>query len=202
VELGDLLRREERFEEAVTVYTQAIERVGTPDARHWALFFGRGVSNERTERWPQAEADFLKALELSPEQPFVLNYLGYSWVDQGINVERAKDLIERAVAQRPKDGYIIDSLGWVHYRLGEYNEAVTTLERAIRETPDDPTINDHLGDAYWMVGRRLEARFQWERALDLSKDADLSASLQKKLDTGLTTPTPVSSKTAAGKKVP
>ncbi|MCF8502422.1 MAG: tetratricopeptide repeat protein, partial [Rhodospirillum sp.] len=150
VELGDMLRREERFEEAEAVYTRAIERVGTPDGRHWALFFGRGVSNERTQRWPQAESDFLKALDLSPDQPFVLNYLGYSWVDKGINVERAKNLIERAVALRPKDGYIIDSLGWVHYRLGEYDEAVTTLERAIRETPDDPTINDHLGDAYWM----------------------------------------------------
>jgi tetratricopeptide (TPR) repeat protein len=200
VELGDLLRREERFEEAEKAYTKAIDRLGTPDVRHWTLFFGRGVSYERSQRWAEAEADFLKALDLSPEQPFVLNYLGYSWVDQGINVERAKDLIERAVAQRPKDGYIIDSLGWVHYRLGEYDEAVRVLERAIRETPDDPTINDHLGDAYWMVGRRLEARYQWDRALGLSDEAELSAAIQKKLDTGLAPPAPVTPKTAESKK--
>ncbi|MBK1664875.1 hypothetical protein CKO38_08950 [Rhodospirillum rubrum] len=191
IEKGDLLRQDQRFADAATAYSAAIARMGAPDPRHWAVYFGRGVAYERTDRWPLAEQDFQTALRLNPDQPFVLNYLGYSWLDNGINVDQAKQLIERAVAQRPKDGYIIDSLGWAHFRLGEYAEAVGILERAIHETPDDATINDHLGDAYWMVGRRLEARYQWERALSLADEADLSASIQKKLDTGLSPPRPV-----------
>lgn len=185
IDLGDVLRRKERFREAAEAYTEALDRLGPPRPRHWPVLFGRGVAYERLKEWPKAEADFQTALVLSPDQPFVLNYLGYSWVDQGINIEAAKQMIETAVAQRPKDGYIIDSLGWAHFRLGEFEKAVDVLEGAVRESPDDATINDHLGDAYWRVGRRLEARYQWRRALGLSEDPDLSQAIKTKLADGL-----------------
>ncbi|GEO82503.1 tetratricopeptide repeat protein [Pararhodospirillum oryzae] len=191
IDLGDLLRQEERFPEAVAAYTRGLARLSPVDSRHWTVFFGRGVALERSDRWPEAERDFKRALELSPQQPYVLNYLGYSWVDKGENIDEAKRMIERAVTLRPKDGYIIDSLGWAHYRLGEYDQAVKWLERAIREAPEDPTINDHLGDAYWVVGRKREARFQWERTLTLSAEPALAEAVRQKLDHGLTPPEPV-----------
>ena len=130
---------------------------------------------------PEAEADLKKALELSPDQPLVLNYLGYSWVDQGIHLEPALDMIEKAVAAAPNDGYIIDSLGWAYYRLGNMPAAVEHLERAVELRPDDPIINDHLGDAYWRVGRRLEASFQWNHAKAMDPEPQLLADVEKKL---------------------
>ena len=132
----------------------------------------------------------LSIAELQPDQPYVLNYLGYSWIDQGINLDRGMDMIRRAVEQRPNDGYIVDSLGWAHYRLGNYDKAAEHLERAVELRPVDPTINDHLGDAYWKVGRVLEARFQWKRAQGLKPDAELASQLEKKLKDGLTASAP------------
>ena len=178
--LADLLRVTSRFEEAVRAYDQAFERIeGEPD---WGLLYTRGIALERAKRWDRAEQDFLSALEASPDQPLVLNYLGYSWVEQGVQLERARKMIETAVEKRPRDGYITDSLGWVLYRLGDYDEAVVHLERAVALEPGDPVINDHLGDAYWIVGRRLEARFQWLRALSLEPEPDVEAIIRRKLD--------------------
>lgn len=185
IALGDLLRSEERFAEAVQEYDRAIERLGAPEPRHWALFYARGIAHERSKQWGKAEADLLKALELKPDDPLVLNYLGYSWVEQGVNMERARAMIERAVKQRPNDGYIVDSLGWVLYRMGLYREAVVQLERAVELRPEDPTINDHLGDAYWKTGRHAEARFQWRRALSLKPDAEQVPIIESKLASGL-----------------
>lgn len=185
VRLGDLYRGREAWEAAIAAYDQAMDRVGEPEPRHWSLFYSRGIALERNKRWADAEADFLKALELRPNQPYVLNYLGYSWVDQGINLDRARTLIEKAVELRPNDGYIVDSLGWALYRMGEFTSAVEALERAVELRPTDPTINDHLGDAYWRVGRRAEARFQWRRALGFDPDAELEPVIQKKLRQGL-----------------
>jgi Flp pilus assembly protein TadD len=185
VELADLARSDEEYARAETAYSKAIARIKTPQAEDWTLFYARGITYERTKRWPQAEADFLHALKLQPDQPYVLNYLGYSWVDQGINLDRAKSMLNRAVELRPNDGYIVDSLGWVYYRLGEYKNAVERLERAVELEPGDPTINDHLGDAYWRVGREREARFQWKRALSLNPDKDAVASIEQKLRSGL-----------------
>ena len=185
VELADLARRDEDYARAEVAYSQAIARIKQPQPEHWTLFYARGITYERTKRWPQAEADFLHALELSPEQPYVLNYLGYSWVDKGINLDRAKGMLNRAVELRPNDGYIVDSLGWVYFRLGEFNNAVDRLERAVELEPGDPTINDHLGDAYWRVGREREARFQWKRALSLNPDQDAIAEIEQKLRSGL-----------------
>ena len=185
VALGDLLRGEDRFAEAETAYTRAIQRLPMIDRQHWRLLYARGITYERTKRWPQAEADLLKALELEPDQPFILNYLGYSWVDQGLNLDRAKAMLHRAVELRPDDGYIVDSLGWAYFRLGENDKAVTYLERAVELEPGDPVVNDHLGDAYWRVGRTREARFQWQRSLVFDPEPELVTQIQDKLANGL-----------------
>jgi tetratricopeptide (TPR) repeat protein len=185
VQLGDLLRHDERYGDSEAAYSRAIERIGEPRREHWTLFYARGIAYERTKKWPQAETDFLHALELEPEQPFVLNYLGYSWVDMGMHLDRAKGMLYRAVELRPDDGFIVDSLGWVHYRLGEYDLAVEQLERAVELEPGDPVINDHLGDAYWRVGRQREARYQWRRALSLEPEEDTVADIEEKLRQGL-----------------
>lgn len=186
--LADILRIEERYQEAVEAYDIAYDRVG--GAADWRLYYTRGIALERAKVWDRAEKDFLTALDLEPDQPLVLNYLGYSWVEQGIQLERAKAMIETAVAKRPEDGYITDSLGWVLYRLGDYQAAVGHLERAVELEPGDPVINDHLGDAYWIVGRKNEARFQWIRALSLEPDAEDAAEIRMKLE-GQKEPTPL-----------
>ncbi|MBV6658124.1 MAG: tetratricopeptide repeat protein, partial [Devosiaceae bacterium] len=186
--LGTVLRIRREFEQASDVYTQGIETLDEPRPEHWRLFYQRAITYERTDRWPLAEADFLKALELQPEQPDVMNYLAYTWVDRGENLERSVDMLERSVELRPDSGYIVDSLGWVYFRLGRFEEAVQQLERAVILDPTQAVIHDHLGDAYWMVGRRLEARFQWSHARDLEdpfNEIDREA-IQRKLQRGLT----------------
>lgn len=185
VALGDLLRRRERFAEAERAYDRAIRRLDEITVAHWPLLYSRGITRERTDRWPEAERDFLRALELEPDQPLVLNYLGYSWVDQGMNLVEAEDMLRRAVDLRPDDGYIVDSLGWAYFRLERFDEAVRYLERAVELRPDDPVINDHLGDAYWRVGRVREARFQWQRALTFEPEDDEVALIERKLQRGL-----------------
>lgn len=182
---GDILRRQERYAEAEQAYDGALDRVAEIAHGYWPLLYSRGISRERIGRWPEAEADFLKALELEPEQPLVLNYLGYSWVDKGLNLTEAEAMLRRAVELRPDDGYIVDSLGWAYFRLGRIAEAVDYLERAVELRPDDPVINDHLGDAYWRIGREREARFQWRRALTFEPEADQVALIERKLERGL-----------------
>jgi tetratricopeptide (TPR) repeat protein len=188
-QLGDLLRSHKRYGEAAGAYDEAIRRLkeaGQPE--RWALFYSRGVALERSGRWPEAEADLQHALELKPEQPLVLNYLGYSWIDKGQRLPQALKMIEKAVELRPEDGYIVDSLGWAHYRLGEYASAVEYLEKATELVPSDPTINDHLGDAYWQTGRPTEARYQWKRALQFGPEKDDIKPIEAKLDRGLGPP--------------
>jgi tetratricopeptide (TPR) repeat protein len=183
--LGDVLREQERFAEAAEVYAEAIALEEAEGRADWTLYYQRGIAHERAGNWPAAEADFLRALELEPDQPLVLNYLGYSWVEQRRNFDEARRMIERAVEQRPEDGYITDSLGWVLYRMGDFDGAVTWLEKAVELAPVDPVLNDHLGDALWQVGRRLEAEFQWRRARSLSPEpADLER-IKRKLAVGL-----------------
>jgi tetratricopeptide (TPR) repeat protein len=183
--LGDQLRRMELWEEAAQAYSAAIDGMAAEDRESWTLFYQRGVAHERAGEWEQAEDDFQTALALEPEQPLVLNYLGYSWVEMGRNLDEARDMIERAVALRPEDGYITDSLGWVLYRLGDYEGAVEQLEQAVELTPTDPVINDHLGDAYWRVGRRLEAEFQWRRARSFEPEPEALERIRRKLEVGL-----------------
>jgi tetratricopeptide (TPR) repeat protein len=186
IQLGDILRNKKRFDEAAAAYNQAIERAaanGQPD--RWALFYDRGVSYERAGQWDKAEPDLEHALELKPDQPLILNYLGYSWVDKGEKLDQGLKMIEKAVELRPEDGYIVDSLGWAHYRMGDYTSAVEYLERAVELVPSDSTINNHLGDAYWRVGRLTEARYQWKRALQFEPDKEDIPSIEAKLDHGL-----------------
>jgi len=185
VALGDILRSRKRFAEAVAAYDGAIARTPDPRARDWHLFYSRGVALERSGSWPRAEADLKRALELQPEQPLVLNYLGYSWIDKGENLQDALGMVKLAVQLRPDDGYIVDSLGWAYFRLGDYDQASHYLERAIELLPEDPTINDHLGDAYWRTGRAGEARYQWQRALQFQPEADEAKGIQAKLTHGL-----------------
>jgi len=183
--LGNLLRNKERFAAAVDAYDRAVKRVAVPERRHWSLFYFRGIALERLSDWDRAEKDFLKALDLEPEQPFVMNYLAYTWVEKKMNLDKAKGMLARAVELRPDDGFIVDSLGWVHYRLGEYRDGVKYLERAVELRSQDPVINDHLGDAYWRVGRHQEARFQWRRALSLDPEDDVAAEIRIKIERGL-----------------
>ena len=183
--LGDALGMQKRYEEAAAAYDGAIGRIAAVEKRHWRLFYARGIAFERMGAWPRAEADFLHALELEPDQPLVLNYLGYSWIEQRHNLEEAKAMIEKAVALRPDNGYIVDSLGWAAYRLGAYEEAVRQLEKAVELQAGDPIINDHLGDAYWRVGRLNEARFQWQRVLTLEPEDELAGQIRSKLTDGL-----------------
>lgn len=185
IAVGDLLRREERFGEAVAEYTAALKLRPAEAEENWAIYYTRGISYERTKDWNAAEKDFKKALEIKPGEPSVLNYLGYSYLDRGVNLKEARRLIEMAYTKRPDDGYIIDSLGWMLFILGEYDKAVTHLEKAVEAAPADATINEHFGDALWKVGRRTEARYQWQRALTLDVEEAQRASIAKKLEQGL-----------------
>jgi tetratricopeptide (TPR) repeat protein len=183
--LGNILRARKRFAECGNVYSKAIDSKQRADKSDWVVYYFRGICYERSKQWPKAEIDMKKALELQPDQPLVLNYLGYSWVDQGIHLDEGMRMIRRAVEQRADDGYIVDSLGWAYYRMGNYENAVKYLEQAVELKPEDPTINDHLGDAYWRVGRKLEATFQWAHARDLNPEPDDLVKIQEKLKTGL-----------------
>lgn len=192
VTLGDVLRRHKRYGEAAEAYGDALARAGgSKEPRNWSLFYARGIAYERARQWSKAEPDMLEALRLQPDQPDVLNYLGYTWVDQGLNVEKGRKLIERAVELRPNDGAIVDSLGWALYRMGEFQAAVKYLERASELKPEDPTINEHLGDAFWQVGRDAEARYQWQRALGLDPEPEQIEPLKAKVSTGRLPATPV-----------
>lgn len=184
--LGRIYSQHEKYLPAAMLLDKAIPLINPVKPSHWSLFYRRGIALERTKQWEKAEADFKKALELSPNQADVLNYLGYSWVDKGIHLEEGLGMIRKAVELRPNSGFIIDSLGWAYYSLERYEEAVTELEKAIAFVPTDPVLNDHLGDAYWKVGRKLEATFQWRHALGNKPTDENKTTIEKKLQEGLT----------------
>ena len=183
VELGNSFSSDKQYPAAIQAYDQAFARVPDPNtAGWWGLYYARGTAYERLSEWPKAESDLRKALALQPNQPAVLNYLGYAMVDRGDRLPEALKLIKNAVSQRPDDGFIVDSLGWAYYRMGDYKNAEATLEHAVELKPADPEINAHLGDAYWQGGRREEARLQWQRALGLNPEPDLAKAIEAKLD--------------------
>jgi tetratricopeptide (TPR) repeat protein len=183
--LADVLRSHKQFVESADAYTRVLALTSPTEKSRWAIYYFRGVDYERAKLWDKAEPDMQKALELYPEQPLVLNYLGYSWVDQGLHLDEAFKMLRRAVELQPEDGYIVDSLGWAHYKLGHYDESLRLLERAIELKPGDPVINDHLGDAYWRVGRKLDARFQWNHARDLNPEKEDLPKILNKIENGL-----------------
>jgi tetratricopeptide (TPR) repeat protein len=185
VTLGDLMRQMERFGDAVTAYDKALSLYPSEEQNQWFIYYARAIAHERQDVWDKAEADFRKALELNPDQPQVLNYLGYSLVEKQVKLDEALDMIERAVAARPDSGYIVDSLGWVLYRLGRYDEAIVHMERAAELMPVDPIVNDHLGDVLWAVGRTREAQFQWTRALSFDPEEKDATRIRRKLEVGL-----------------
>src|SRR5262245_47179175 len=192
--LGNILRGRKKFAECANVYSKAIDSIAKPTKTNWVVYYFRGICYERSKQWPKAEVDMKMALELSPDEAQVLNYLGYSWVDQHVNLEEGMRMIRRAVEQRADDGYIVDSLGWAYYRMGDYENAVKYLEQAVELRPEDPTINDHLGDAYWRIGRRLEAGFQWAHARDLRPEPEDLPKILEKIKLGLTDePSPTTS---------
>jgi tetratricopeptide (TPR) repeat protein len=183
--LGDMLRREERFADAAAAYSRGIDLLDTPEEQHWSLFYARGIAFERAKEWDKAEPDFRKALALNPDQPQVLNYLGYSLLDMNRNIDEALAMIEKAVEQRPEDGYIVDSLAWGLFLTGRFTEAVKHMERASLLMPVDPIVTDHLGDVYWAVGRKREAEFQWHRALSFDPEDKDAVRIRRKLEVGL-----------------
>ena len=197
--LGNVLRGRKDFGACAEVYTKGIDAIGHLAKPNWPFYYFRGICYERDKQWPKAEVDLKEALVLYPDQPHVLNYLGYLWIDQGVHLDDGMRMIQRAVEQRPDDAYIVDSLGWAYFRIGNNDEAVKHLERAVELKPEDPTINDHLGDAYWKVGRTLEAQFQWAHARDLNAEPDDLKKIAQKLKSGLLDETP-SSAEAARKK--
>ena len=183
--IGRMLSGRKQFTDAADYFSKAIELVGTPRKANWDQYYSRAVAYERLNQWPKAEPDFQKAIELNPNEPLILNYLGYSWVDRNEHIDQAVDLIKKAVSLKPDDGYYVDSLGWAFYRMGRFDEAVQQLERAVELKAGDPTINDHLGDAYWRAGRKLEAQFQWSTSLSSKPEPDEIAKIQAKLKDGL-----------------
>ncbi|MEJ5018573.1 tetratricopeptide repeat protein [Ochrobactrum vermis] len=183
--LGGVYAQDKNFADAAKIYDAAVEQIKTPERKDWPVFYQRGIAYERLKEWDKAEPNFRKALELYPDQPQVLNYLGYSWVDRGQNLDEALGMIKKAVELRPQDGYIVDSLGWAYYMLGRYPEAVVELEKAVKLRPEDPTINDHMGDAYWRVGRLLEATFQWNHAIAGKPEPEDLVKIEEKLKKGL-----------------
>ncbi|MEM1317088.1 MAG: tetratricopeptide repeat protein [Pseudomonadota bacterium] len=182
---GAVMARHEKYDEAIEIYKTFIDNLDQAERVHWNLFYRLGIAYERTKQWPLAEAAFKRALELEPDQPSVLNYLGYSWIDMNMNLQEGLDMIRKAVSLRPNDGYMVDSLGWAYYRLGRIPEAVKELERAVELRPGDPTINDHLGDAYWLAKRKLEATFQWQHALAQDPPDGTDVRIREKLKVGL-----------------
>lgn len=183
--LGDAYRSVERYTDAAAAYDHAVTAAGEAKKNDWPLFYARAISEEREKNWPAAERDLQHALKLSPDEPQVLNYLGYSWVDRGRNLPEALAMLEKARALSPFDGYIVDSVGWAYYRLGRYKDAAETLEQAVQLVPGDPTINDHLGDAYWKVGKKLDAHFQWSHALAFGPGPGDKKKIEDKLNSGL-----------------
>jgi tetratricopeptide (TPR) repeat protein len=185
IALGNLYRGHDRFEEAAAAYSRGLATVKDPARAGWRIYYSRGVALEQSKHWPEAEADFNQALAINPDQPQVLNYLGYSWVDMGIHLDKALAMIKTAVDLRPNDGYIVDSLGWAYYRLARYDDAVNELQRAVELKPADATINEHFGDALWKVGRKREALFQWMHSRDLGPEKGNLPRVLAKIDHGL-----------------
>jgi tetratricopeptide (TPR) repeat protein len=183
--LGDAYRGAEKFTDAADAYDHAVKLLSADQSKDWAVYYARAMAEDQSKHWSAAEVDLQQALKLNPEQPQVLNFLGYSWVDQGRNLPQALAMLEKARALSPFDGYIVDSVGWAYYRLGRYDDAAKALENAVLLVPGDSTINEHLGDAYWKVGRKLDARFQWSHALAFGPEAAQKTELEKKLQSGL-----------------
>jgi tetratricopeptide (TPR) repeat protein len=188
--VGDLNRVNKNNARAERLYDEAIAADFAAGRQDWRVLFARASARNGAGKWKEAEADLMAALAIEPDRPELQNFLGYGWVNRGEKVKEGMELIRKAVAARPDQGYIVDSLGWAHFQLGEYDDAVEHLERAAELSPSDAEIVDHLGDAYWRSNRQTEASFEWRRALELDPDPEREAALRQKLDHGLPPPAP------------
>lgn len=196
---GNLQRTAKDFTGSVASFTTIINMDKPPVSTNWPDYYSRGVAYAGANQWPQAEADFKEALKLSPDEPAVLNYLGYSWVDRGENLDEAFRMLRKAVDEQPEDGYIVDSLGWALFKLGRYAEATKELKKAVALKPADPLINEHLGDAFWRTGDKLEAQFQWNHARDSKPEPKDLARILDKIKNGLPAATPAEAVAAPAK---
>lgn len=181
--LADIYRTEKNYDESINLYSQIIENVF--DENKWSIFYSRGIAYERLNKWEKAEEDLKMAMTLQPNDPYVINYLAYSWLDRKMNIDLALNLLEKAVELEPSDGYILDSLGWAHYLSNSYEKSVYFLEKAVSFLPNDPTLNDHLGDAYWKSGRYDEAQSQWKRVLIIDPEFKNKDDVKKKIELGI-----------------
>ncbi len=179
--IAELFYKSENFDKSIEYYDLIFSKIEKIEFKHWPLFYSSGIALERGKKWERAEKQFLMALKFVPDNPQVLNYLGYSWIDQGININAAMEMIVKAAEQRPSDGYIIDSLGWAFYQIGQYEEAVIKLEKAV-ELTSDSIIIDHLGDALFYSGRKIEAVFQWKRALEFEPSEEMTNKIKEKIE--------------------
>jgi Flp pilus assembly protein TadD len=186
--LAQQLNNLDRHEEALTVLARPSLNTNPQPAD---VRFERGRALENLDRLDEAEGELWAALQSQPNEPALLNFLGYMWVDSGRRVEQGAEMLARAFAADPRNGNVQDSLGWAQFRQGQYETAVETLEQAVSKQPANAEINDHLGDAYWQVGRRREATWQWNRVLTLETDSARRAEVERKLTSGLPEPTPV-----------
>jgi tetratricopeptide (TPR) repeat protein len=182
---AEILRNHKRFDEAIAAYSAALGQMQKVENYYWPIIYARGICYEHAGKWELAEKDFQHALTLEPDQPDILNYLGYSWLVMGKNIPEAKDMISRAIEQRPNDPHIIDSMGWALFGMGDFAGAVKYLERALNLAPEDATVNEHLGDAYWRSNRKVEARYQWERALVYDQTPKVAEAVRAKIQNGL-----------------
>ncbi|HTO63579.1 MAG TPA: caspase family protein, partial [Bradyrhizobium sp.] len=184
--LGNIERAHRKYAECTQTYSQGIEALPAGNDKAGSVwFYYRGICEERSRQWPRAEADLRKALELQPDEPNMLNYLGYWLIDQGLKTEEAVSLIRRAVQQKPDDGYVVDSLGWADFRMGNLPDAEKNLKRAVELKPDDPIIRRHVGDLFWKLGREGEARLEWTEAQRLNPEPDEAAEIERRLRDGL-----------------
>ena len=181
--LADIYRTDKNYSESIDLYSEIIDGVETKNK--WSIFYSRGIAFERLDNWKKAEEDLKMAMKLQPNDPYIINYLAYSWLDRNMNIDKALNLLEKAVELEPSDGYILDSLGWAYFLSNSFEQSVYFLEKAVSFLPNDPTLNDHLGDAYWKSGRYDEAQSQWKRVLIIDPDFKTKKYCRKKIESGI-----------------
>jgi Flp pilus assembly protein TadD len=181
IRLGTLIENTKQFAGCADTFGKVIDTIVRAEKQHWPIFYFRGVCYDRNKQWEKAEIDLKKALEVNPDEPHVMNYLGYSWIERGLNTDVAMQMLRRAVELNPNDAHTLDSLGWAYYGTGNSEKALDLIEHAVKMKPDEPTLNDHLGDVYEKLGRKDEARTQWLRARNLKPDSEELAKIDAKI---------------------
>jgi tetratricopeptide (TPR) repeat protein len=185
-DLAEFLKSNERFEESISYYSSVINNLKENHLLYSEATDGRGVAYERIGEWDKAEKDLLASIKADPNQAYVINYLAYSWIEQGIKIEKSLNMLEKANKLLSNDPFIIDSLGWALFKLERYKDSKSYLQMAVRLMPGDPIVNDHYGDVLWKNGNEIQARYYWNYVLNLEEaEKDLKKTVEKKLIKGL-----------------